>query len=253
MNRGGQHAGFCTFDERNAGGRFQTKAELQRFRHVLTTTKSAIDSGEKVDEYRDSDSPTQKRIDALSTFARRTKLERSAHEQRIAHMNRRILDYHGREAERLNAGTVNTNFPAMHPNTQRISPTTMIRIRSPKPPHTLHMRKTGAHPPQHRNSLPWQPAKSTTDLHDKSARDRYCDALLSYITQQKEEAERMARQASGQPGDSNDDEDDPPTPVRPRALPLGWEEKTDAKGRVFFIDHINRLTTWEDPRTSSGR
>ena len=44
MNRA-THAGFCTFDERNAGGRFQTVAELKRFQHVLTHTRAIVDSG----------------------------------------------------------------------------------------------------------------------------------------------------------------------------------------------------------------
>ncbi|XP_012939741.1 E3 ubiquitin-protein ligase NEDD4 [Aplysia californica] len=32
------------------------------------------------------------------------------------------------------------------------------------------------------------------------------------------------------------------------ALPPGWEERTHADGRVFFIDHNNKTTHWEDPR-----
>jgi hypothetical protein len=33
------------------------------------------------------------------------------------------------EEQRLNASTVTTNFPAMHPTTQKISPNIAIRIR----------------------------------------------------------------------------------------------------------------------------
>lgn len=40
------HAGFCTFDERNAGGRYQTQAELRRFKHVLKNTQSMVDKGD---------------------------------------------------------------------------------------------------------------------------------------------------------------------------------------------------------------
>lgn len=40
------HAGFCTFDERNAGGRYQTQAELRRFKHVLKNTLSMVDKGD---------------------------------------------------------------------------------------------------------------------------------------------------------------------------------------------------------------
>jgi hypothetical protein len=41
------HAGFCTFDERNNGGRYQTQAELKRFKHVLHATRPIVDVGEK--------------------------------------------------------------------------------------------------------------------------------------------------------------------------------------------------------------
>ena len=34
-------------------------------------------------------------------------------------------------------------------------------------------------------------------------------------------------------------------------LPEGWVEKTLPNGRMFFVDHINQKTTWEDPRFSN--
>lgn len=33
------------------------------------------------------------------------------------------------------------------------------------------------------------------------------------------------------------------------ALPEGWEKRADANGRVYFVNHKNRTTQWEDPRT----
>jgi len=33
-------------------------------------------------------------------------------------------------------------------------------------------------------------------------------------------------------------------------LPLGWEMKLDAQGRKYFIDHKNKTTTFEDPRNT---
>ena len=30
-------------------------------------------------------------------------------------------------------------------------------------------------------------------------------------------------------------------------LPQGWEERQDANGRTFYVDHINRRTQWERP------
>jgi len=31
-------------------------------------------------------------------------------------------------------------------------------------------------------------------------------------------------------------------------LPLGWEEARDNDGRLFYIDHSSKTTTWIDPR-----
>ncbi|MBZ3891965.1 WW domain-containing oxidoreductase [Sciurus carolinensis] len=31
-------------------------------------------------------------------------------------------------------------------------------------------------------------------------------------------------------------------------LPYGWEQETDENGQVFFVDHINKRTTYLDPR-----
>ena len=33
------------------------------------------------------------------------------------------------------------------------------------------------------------------------------------------------------------------------SLPSGWEMKQTAGGRIFFVNHMERLTTWVDPRT----
>ncbi|XP_016411150.1 WW domain-containing oxidoreductase-like isoform X1 [Sinocyclocheilus rhinocerous] len=32
------------------------------------------------------------------------------------------------------------------------------------------------------------------------------------------------------------------------ALPYGWEQETDDKGQIFYVDHINKRTTYFDPR-----
>jgi hypothetical protein len=31
-------------------------------------------------------------------------------------------------------------------------------------------------------------------------------------------------------------------------LPCGWEQGVDEHGRKYFINHVNKKTTWEDPR-----
>jgi len=33
------------------------------------------------------------------------------------------------------------------------------------------------------------------------------------------------------------------------ALPDGWEKRIEPNGRVYFVNHKNRTTQWEDPRT----
>ncbi|KAK2116959.1 hypothetical protein P7K49_003845 [Saguinus oedipus] len=41
-----------------------------------------------------------------------------------------------------------------------------------------------------------------------------------------------------------------PRPELP--LPEGWEEARDFDGKVYYIDHTNRTTSWIDPRDSSS-
>ena len=36
--------------------------------------------------------------------------------------------------------------------------------------------------------------------------------------------------------------------IREQPLPEGWEARLDNKDRIFFMDHLNRHTQWEDPR-----
>ena len=37
-------------------------------------------------------------------------------------------------------------------------------------------------------------------------------------------------------------------------LPAFWEMKVDpASGKPFFIDHQNKVTTWQDPRIVANR
>lgn len=32
-----------------------------------------------------------------------------------------------------------------------------------------------------------------------------------------------------------------------RSLPQGWEERQDANGRTYYVNHIARFTQWERP------
>lgn len=33
-----------------------------------------------------------------------------------------------------------------------------------------------------------------------------------------------------------------------KPLPPGWEKQADIDGKIFFIDHNTRTTSWVDPR-----
>ena len=36
-------------------------------------------------------------------------------------------------------------------------------------------------------------------------------------------------------------------------LPVGWEARIDSHGRIFYIDHNNRTTTWQRPTNTTVR
>lgn len=38
-----------------------------------------------------------------------------------------------------------------------------------------------------------------------------------------------------------------PRPETPSPLPAGWEERQDANGRTYYVNHIARTTQWEKP------
>jgi hypothetical protein len=45
----------------------------------------------------------------------------------------------------------------------------------------------------------------------------------------------------------------PPPPHQKLALPAGWEESVDPKtGRIFYIDHINKRTSWTPPPVAAA-
>lgn len=73
----------------------RSKARAQRTRLALLRYASCIDLAltSLLSSHRHS---RKRRSEVLSTFARRMKAEREAHEHRIANMNRRITEYHNK-------------------------------------------------------------------------------------------------------------------------------------------------------------
>jgi atrophin-1 interacting protein 5 (WW domain-containing E3 ubiquitin protein ligase 1) len=57
-------------------------------------------------------------------------------------------------------------------------------------------------------------------------------------------AQRFLFPQQGQQMTGGNEQNDPLGP-----LPEGWEKRVDSNGRVYFVNHKNRTTQWEDPRT----
>jgi len=38
----------------------------------------------------------------------------------------------------------------------------------------------------------------------------------------------------------------------PTGLPIGWEERVDANGRTYYVNHIARTTQWDRPTEYVG-
>jgi len=51
---------------------------------------------------------------------------------------------------------------------------------------------------------------------------------------------------------SNTNHPSPVTNINNAPLPSGWEQRFDQNGRIYYIDHITRTTTWIRPTTRDG-
>ncbi|XP_072037626.1 E3 ubiquitin-protein ligase NEDD4-like [Amphiura filiformis] len=91
-------------------------------------------------------------------------------------------------------------------------------------------------------------------LRPRSTRSRvrgFLRMTLAYLQDERipdteprreEEADwEMVDAAENAERDANGGHDQPPP------LPVGWEERTDANGRVYFVDHTTRRTQWTRP------
>ena len=51
---------------------------------------------------------------------------------------------------------------------------------------------------------------------------------------------------------SNTNHPSPVTNINNAPLPSGWEQRFDQNGRIYYIDHITKTTTWIRPTTRAG-
>ncbi|KDO27228.1 hypothetical protein SPRG_07477 [Saprolegnia parasitica CBS 223.65] len=219
-----------TFDERNAGGKEQTAMELKRFQAVIAktachpTTTSHIVSPRQPPKVMSPHVPPPPRfppcfdqdsvIDVRwKTSPYRERKQFRDHAQRLAYMNQHIEEYNAKTTARLIAGSPRTDFPAMHPETRKHN------VVSPRPPQAKakHNQLRSPSPnPRKACATPKRPLSSDGAAH----RSR----LLAFVAKARVELEANAP-----------------------ALPPGWDSAIDAKGRRFYIDHVNERTTWDPP------
>ncbi|XP_074603844.1 E3 ubiquitin-protein ligase Nedd4 isoform X2 [Brevipalpus obovatus] len=100
-------------------------------------------------------------------------------------------------------------------------------------------------------------------LRPRSPRSKVKGAVLLYLAYLPQEGEEN-RPQENELGwevveiEANGHEEQPAQPVvvpsssRLPPLPPGWEERQDAIGRTFYVDHINRTTQWQRPTEASA-
>ncbi|PIK54323.1 putative E3 ubiquitin-protein ligase NEDD4 [Apostichopus japonicus] len=103
-----------------------------------------------------------------------------------------------------------------------------------------------------------QPLDSSATIPDTAAADNQQDqARQIYIARRHISLENSLESATGVPmqaaNDTANSEQQEPVvddPLGP--LPAGWQKQQAPNGRLFFIDHNTRKTTWHDPRLSQN-
>ncbi|KAH9086483.1 hypothetical protein LEN26_020130 [Aphanomyces euteiches] len=229
-------SGYTHFDERNIGGRTQVGAELRRFQTIVQATKPSREitprdakpyvylHGRKKPEADHFPPPPcyppgfklPINIDEIwrcSSYQQRK--EYREHCQRLAYLTKHVQDHNKHSLERRKVVTAETNFPAMHPSTRRIS----TKSTSSKDTQTTLLRRHATN------------ALQTNDQGESS------------IAANKPEPNH--KQPIQDEGQTSNELEEVRTPEI--SLPDGWDTAVDSKGRRYYIDHKNRQTTWDPP------
>ena len=87
---------------------------------------------------------------------------------------------------------------------------------------------------------------------DRGARNSVSDALagMSVSGSSQGSEDRTDRGGAGGGRTRTLSEGEKANKLNTEGLPNGWTMQVAPNGRVFFIDHSNKKTTWVDPRTS---
>lgn len=69
-----------------------------------------------------------------------------------------------------------------------------------------------------------------------------------YRLQQQQQQQQNQQQQFRHPNHPNQQQPQMVQHGDPSKLPPGWEAKRDPQNRIYFVNHNNRTTQWEDPR-----
>jgi len=127
------------------------------------------------------------------------------------------------------------------------------RANSPKPPTATYpqlstqMKQEIELKQQQRQTMMLQAQTKNVALEDKQPPSEN----LNYNSQQHAQG-LQGIQTSASTVPQMQRSNSAPTSAEPLALPQGWEVRNDSAGRPYFIDHINKRSTYDDPRLQTG-
>ncbi|KAL2090581.1 hypothetical protein ACEWY4_012844 [Coilia grayii] len=119
--------------------------------------------------------------------------------------------------------------------------------RPPRPPRPLRPP-----PPRRPNSSPASSNGSTPSHGSSAASPEPNPSLHVNGTADSHSSGSPSGPVTGpSPGPNQNPNGPPPTsrvsPINTGPLPPGWEQRVDQSGRVYYVDHLEKRTTWERP------
>ena len=88
-------------------------------------------------------------------------------------------------------------------------------------------------------------------INDASSAENNSDSNRASDTSEVAESREQESEAARTDTAAASNKSTPASATVRQALPPGWDFSYSDKGRMFFIDHANKITTWIDPRTGA--
>uniref|UniRef100_A0A4W4DUF7 HECT-type E3 ubiquitin transferase n=1 Tax=Electrophorus electricus TaxID=8005 RepID=A0A4W4DUF7_ELEEL len=134
---------------------------------------------------------------------------------------------------------------------------------SDEPPPTCEVADTGGEPPPaHDFELDTPPPdllaneEEEEEMEEETMSRRWSLEATAGVSQEEEEEEELMYSGEGVPQLNGHQQVRSLPSVRQdihryqrvdEPLPPNWEARIDSHGRIFFVDHVNRTTTWQRP------